>query len=72
MFIGRADVEMKLQYFGHLMQRADPLEKTLMLGKICLPQSTIVNLLEAQTWHEVQVVPGTRHRKECLWMFDNI
>ena len=25
---------MKLQYFGHLMQRADLLEKTLMLGKI--------------------------------------
>ena len=31
-FIGRTDVE--LQYFGHLMQRADSLEKTLMLGKI--------------------------------------
>ena len=25
---------LKLQYFGHLMQRADTLEKTLMLGKI--------------------------------------
>ena len=25
---------MKLQYFGHLMQRADSLEKTLMLGRI--------------------------------------
>ena len=25
---------LKLQYFGHLMRRADPLEKTLMLGKI--------------------------------------
>ena len=25
---------MKLQYFGHLMQRADSLEKILMLGKI--------------------------------------
>ena len=25
---------MKLQYFGHLMQRADLLEKTLMLGNI--------------------------------------
>ena len=24
----------KLQYFGHMMQRADSLEKTLMLGKI--------------------------------------
>ena len=27
-------VKRKLQYFGHLMQRADTLEKTLMLGKI--------------------------------------
>ena len=25
---------LKLQYFGHLMQRTDPFEKTLMLGKI--------------------------------------
>ena len=25
---------LKLQYFGHLMQRADSLEKTLVLGKI--------------------------------------
>ena len=25
---------LKLQYFGHLMRRADPMEKTLMLGKI--------------------------------------
>ena len=34
MFIGRTDTKLKLQYFGHLMQRADLLEKTLMLGKI--------------------------------------
>ena len=27
-------MELKLQYFGHLMRRADSLEKTLMLGKI--------------------------------------
>ena len=27
-------VSLKLQYFGHLMQRTDSLEKTLMLGKI--------------------------------------
>ena len=27
-------LKLKLQYFGHLMQRADSLEKTLMLGKI--------------------------------------
>ena len=34
MCIGRTDVELKFQYFGHLMQRADSFEKTLMLGKI--------------------------------------
>ena len=27
-------LRLKLQYFGHLMQRADSLEKTLMLGKM--------------------------------------
>ena len=27
-------LKLKLQYFGHLMQRADSVEKTLMLGKI--------------------------------------
>ena len=33
-FIGRTDMKLKLQHFGHLMQRADLLEKTLKLGKI--------------------------------------
>ena len=32
-FTGRTDVEAELQYFGHLMRRADSVEKTLMLGK---------------------------------------
>ena len=27
-------LKLKLQYFGHLMQRTDSLQKTLMLGKI--------------------------------------
>ena len=27
-------LKLKLHYFGHLMQRADPFEKTLLLGKI--------------------------------------
>ena len=30
----RLMLKLKLQYFGHLMQRADSLEKTLMLAKI--------------------------------------
>ena len=33
-FFGRMMLELKLQYFGHLMRRLDSLGKTLMLGKI--------------------------------------
>ena len=33
-FIGRTDVEAETPIFGHLMQRADSFEKTLMLGMI--------------------------------------
>ena len=33
-FLGRTDLKLKLQFFGHLMRRADSFEKTLMLGKI--------------------------------------
>ena len=33
-FIGGTDVEAETPIFGHLMQRADSFEKTLMLGKI--------------------------------------
>ena len=33
-FIGKTDVKLKLQYFGHLIQRADSLEKALRLGQI--------------------------------------
>ena len=32
--IGRIDLKLKLQYFGHLMWRTDSFEKTLMLGKM--------------------------------------
>ena len=32
--VGRIDVKLKLQYFGHLLQTADSLEESLMLGKI--------------------------------------
>ena len=34
MFTGRIMLKLKLQSFGHLMERADSFEKTLMLGKI--------------------------------------
>ena len=33
-FTGKTDTKLKFQYFGHLMQRVDSLEKTLMLGGI--------------------------------------
>ena len=33
-FTGRTDTEAEIPIFGHLMQRADSLEKTLMLGQI--------------------------------------
>ena len=33
-FIGRTELKLKLQYFGHFMGRVDSLEKTLMLGGI--------------------------------------
>ena len=33
-FFGRNDAKAETQYFGHLMQRVDSLEKTLMLGGI--------------------------------------
>ena len=33
-FIGRTDAEDEIPHFGHLVQRADSLEKTLMLGKM--------------------------------------
>ena len=32
--LGKLMLKLKLQYFGHLMRRADSLEKTLMLGEI--------------------------------------
>ena len=34
MFTGRTDAEAETQYFGHMLQRVDSLEKILLLGKI--------------------------------------
>ena len=34
-------LKLKLQYFGHLIQRADPLEKTVMLGKEVTEDETV-------------------------------
>ena len=38
-------LKLKLQYFGHLMRRADSLEKTLMLGKIEGRRRSITDLM---------------------------
>ena len=46
-------LKLKLQYFGHLMQRANSLEKTLILGKIEGRRRR-----ECQNGHEFQQAPG--------------
>ena len=37
-------LKLKLQYFGHLMQRADSFEKTLMLGKMGTTEDEMVQM----------------------------
>ena len=44
-------LKLKLQYFGHLMQRADPLEKTLMLGRIERQEEEGTTEDEMVEWH---------------------
>ena len=54
-------LKLELQYFGHLMQREDSLEKTLMLGKIesrrrgqqRMSTTGWMALLTQWTWHAV-------------------
>ena len=56
-------LKLKLQYFGHLMRRADSLEKTLMLGKI-EDEDKGMTEDEMAVWHhqidghEFQQAPG--------------
>ena len=47
----RLMVKLKLQCFGHLMQRANSLEKTLMLGKIESKRRRGVTEAEMVGWH---------------------
>ena len=42
-------LKLKLQYFGHLLQRVDSLEKTLMLGRIVARRRTTED--EMAGWH---------------------
>ena len=50
-FIGRTDAELKLQYFGYLMRRADSLEKTLTLVKI--------EVRRRREWQRMRWLDGT-------------
>ena len=57
-------LKLKLQYFGHLMQRADSFEKTLMLGKIEGKEEKGLTVDEMVGWHprldghEFEQAPG--------------
>ena len=44
-------LKLKLPYFGHLMQKADSLEKTLMLGKTEWQEENGVTEDEMTGWH---------------------
>ena len=65
-------LRLKLQYFGHLMQRADSLEKTLMLGKIEGGQEKGMTEDEMVGWHhrlngyEFEQAPGDSEEQGSL------
>ena len=59
-------LKLKLQYFGHLMRRADSLEKTLMLGKI---EDRKKGERQRMRWldeHEFEQTPGDGERQGGL------
>ena len=56
-------LKLKLQYFGHLMRRADTLEKTLMLGKTerwkkGMTEDVMVGWHHQLNGHEFEEAPG--------------
>ena len=57
-------LKLKLQYFGHLMQRADSLEKTLTLGKVegqeekGMTEDEMVGWHHLLSGHEFEQTPG--------------
>ena len=66
-------LKLKLQYFGHLMQRADLFEKTLILGKIETPSTSIrrltltwTNLNCASPCHPPQTCAACLHEWPCF------
>ena len=50
-FFGGNDAKVKTQYFGHLMQRVNSLEKTLMLGGIGGQEEKRMTEDEMAGWH---------------------
>ena len=65
-------LKLKLQYFGHLMQRADSFEKTLMLGKIegrrrrGTTEDEMVGWHHRFNGHEFEQTPGNSEGQESL------
>ena len=65
-------LKLKLQYFGHLMQRANSLEKTLMLGKIDgqkekgMTEDEMVRYHHRLNEHEFEQIPGDSEGQRSL------
>ena len=59
-FIGKTDVEPKLQYFSNLMQRANSFEKALMLGKI--------EGRRTRGWQMMRCLDGTTGQWTWVWV----
>ena len=65
-------LKLKLQYFGHLMQRTDSLEKTLMLGKIegrRRREDEMVGWHHQLDGHEFEKAPGVGDGQGSLACF---
>ena len=58
----RMMLKLKLQYFGHLMQRVDSLEKTLMLGKI--------EGRRKRGQHRMKWLDGASEKSGSLWSWE--
>ena len=64
-------LKLKLQYFGHLMRRADSLERTLMLGKIVglgATEDEVVGWHHLISGREFEQTPGDTSDREALWV----
>ena len=59
-------LKLKLQYFGHLMQRTNSLTKTLMLGKIKGKRRSGATENEMVGWHEFEQALGDNEGQESL------